>query len=491
MSNLADLVDIGAGLGADRAAFITDEEVITYGELTDRIAAARGGLRALNVERGDRVAVSQAYPLDFAVAFYAALGIGAIAVPMNPALTAREAAHQLRDSGAKTLIATSEGGEWTNGTDISVVDVGTLRRHPAHADKVAVSSSDTAAILYTSGTTGAPKGAELTHGNLLFNAEVLGETAVLGPAADDVVAGILPPFHTMGLTVLGLALRAGAAVWPMAKFDARRVAELIDARKITILVGVPTHLQMLMHNSTGLTFSTPLERLSTAGAALPQAVRVWAEKRFGVPVIVGYGLTEAAPAVAYNRTDRPLRTSSVGPVLPGVQVKIVAPDGSEVPVGEVGEIAVRGPNVMKGYWGNPIATDRAIRDGWLYTGDVGRLDADNHLYVVDRLKQLIIRGGFNVYPGEVESVLQDHPAVTESAVVGVPDDRVGEEIVAFIVSAGPQVSEAELRNHVSANLAAYKTPRRFIFTSQLPRTPTGKVARSVLPSLADAGPKSQ
>jgi len=490
MTNLADIVDRTADLRGRLAAFVEEDGQISYGELVDRIAAARAALQSLGVGQQDRVAIGLAYAPDFAVAFYATLGIGAVAVPMNPALTAREAAHYLNDSGARILVSPAEtGGKWIAGHDVVLADVGDLLQHPQRAGKVPVDADDTAVILYTSGTTGAPKGAELTHANLLFNATVLGDPAVIGPAPGDVVGGILPLFHTMGLTILNLTLAAGAAMRPIAKFDARRVAELIAAGRITILSGVPTHLQMLMNNSDGLAFPTPLTRLSTAGSGLPQAVRTWAETRLGVAAIEGYGLTEASPAVTYNRTDAPLRTGAVGRPLPGVQIKIVDAQRHEVTGGEPGEIIVRGPNVMKGYWNNPEATRRAITDGWLSTGDVGRVDADGYLYIVDRLKQLIIRGGFNVYPGEVESVLQAHPAVTEAAVAGIPDERVGEEIVAFIVGATAAQFEDRIRDHVRANLAPYKTPRRYIFVADLPRTATGKIARTTLPSLVDREPE--
>lgn len=250
-----------------------------------------------------------------------------------------------------------------------------------------------------------------------------------------------------------------------------------------MLLAVPTHLQMMMTSSEGLSFRTPFRRLSTAGASLPPAVRDWVQGSLGTPVIEGYGLTEASPTIAYNRADVPIRPGSVGHPLPGVDVKIVDPLGTEVATDQLGEIIVRGPNVMKGYWNNPTATDAAITDGWLATGDIGRIDADGYLYMVDRLKQVIIRGGFNVYPGEVEAVLREHPAVAEAAVVGIPDARVGEEIVAFIVGTGASVSEEHLRDYARTNLASYKSPRRFVFATELPRTPTGKIARTQLPSL--------
>ncbi|MHA4853941.1 AMP-binding protein [Rhodococcus sp. MSC1_016] len=482
MYNLANLVDVSADLGSTRPAFVGPNLSMTYRELAEQIGVARAGLLDLGVGGGDRVAVSLTYAPDFAVAFYATLGIGAIAVPMNPALTAREAAHYLDDSGAKILVGRSEAERWVQDKPVTLVDIDQLRRSRDSAPKTSVSIDDTAVLLYTSGTTGVPKGAALTHANLLFNATELADTAIVGPTQTDVVAGVLPLFHTMGITVLNVTLKAGASWWPIEKFEARQVAELIDCGRVTMLTAVPTHLQMLMTSSDGLKFATPMKRLSTAGAGLPPAVRRWAENTLGTPVIEGYGLTEASPAVAYGRADS-LRPGSVGRPLPRVEVKVVDAMGAEVASDELGEIIVRGPNVMKGYWNNPTATDAAITDGWLATGDIGRVDADGYLYIVDRLKQVIIRGGFNVYPGEVEAVLREHPAVAEAAVVGVPDERVGEEITAFVVGTGAPLSEEQLRDYARANLASYKSPRRFVLTTDLPRTPTGKIARTQLPAL--------
>ncbi|TQC49672.1 long-chain fatty acid--CoA ligase [Rhodococcus sp. WS4] len=484
MYNLADLVDVSADLGSTRAAFVGPNEQVTYRELADQISAARAGLRELGVGRGDRVAVSLRYAPDFAVAFYAILGIGAVAVPMNPALTPREASHYLGDSGAQVLVGLDQvDRRWIEGTDVVLVDIDRLRRHEDRSPKTAVAIDDTAVILYTSGTTGVPKGAELTHANMYFNATVLADPAYFGLAQTDVVAGLLPLFHTMGILVLNLTMKAGAAMWPIEKFEARRVAELIAAGRVSAMVGVPTHLQMLMTHSDGLDFPTPLRRLTTAGAGLPPKVQAWAESRLGTPVLEGYGLTEASPTVAHNRADGPIPPGSVGRPLPGVEVKIVDALGTEAATNWLGEIVVRGPNVMKGYWNNPAATAAAISDGWLATGDIGRVDADGYLYIVDRLKQVIIRGGFNVYPGEVEAVLREHPDVAEAAVVGIPDERVGEEIAAFVVSTGAPLTEENLREFARTRLASYKSPRRFVLTTDLPRTATGKIARTQLPAL--------
>lgn len=483
MENLANLVDDAADVRSTRAAFVGSGEPVTYGALAEQVGAARAGLLGLGVKRGDRVALSLTWAPDFAVAFFATLGIGAVAVPMNPALTPREAAHYLADSAAKVLIGDSRVEQWVRDKPVTAVSIDQLRQHRHSGPKTSVSPDDTAVILYTSGTTGVPKGAELTHAGLLFNVDRLSDPAIVGPMESDVVAGLLPLFHTMGITVLNLTLKAGASMWPIEKFEARRMAELLDSGRVSILVAVPTHLQMLMTCSDGLSFPTPLRRLSTAGAGLPPAVRDWATRTLGAPVLEGYGLTEASPTVAFNRVDVPIRSGSVGHPLPGVEVKVVDALGTEVASGQLGEIIVRGPNVMKGYWKNPTATDAAITDGWLKTGDIGRVDADGYLYLVDRLKQVIIRGGFNVYPREVEAVLCEHPAVAEAAVVGIPDARVGEEIVAFIVGTGTPLSEEELRTYARANLAPYKSPRRFVLTTDLPRTASGKIARTQLSAL--------
>ncbi|WP_019201039.1 AMP-binding protein [Tsukamurella sp. 1534] len=476
---LATLADTIAATDAARPAFVGDDFAITYADLTERIAAARAALRDTGVRPGDRVAISLASAPEFAVAFYATLGVGAVAVPVNPALTPREASFYLEDSGAVVLVR-RPGAEWAGSKGLRTIGPEGLQGPGGRREVAAVAPDTTAVLLYTSGTTGVPKGAELTHDNLVFNATALSDPAIIGPSPGDVVAGILPLFHTMGLTVLNVTLLCGAAMWPIEKFDGRRIAELIDGGKISILSGVPTHLQMIMAASDDLSLPAPLRRVSTAGSELPASISEWVKARLGTSVIEGYGLTEASPTVAYNRADTEIRPGSVGRPVPGVDVQIVDPNGDPAEPGSLGHIHVRGPNVMKGYWNQPRATSETVRNGWLATGDVGRVDADGYLYVVDRLKQIIIRAGYNVYPREIETVLSEHPAVAAAVVVGVPDARVGEEIAAFVLGTGAPITEDELRRHASTNLAAYKTPRRYFFTSEFPRTATGKIARAEL-----------
>lgn len=496
MQNLASLVDIGLRHGPDRPVFTGPTGEVSYGQFAQQIATARARLASLGVRKGDRVAIGLAFAPDFAVAFYATLGLGAIAVPMNTTLTPREARYYLEDSGAGVMVAPHDIGQsWASATDVTRVDIEELGSHPdiVSVDAIPdVDGSETAVILYTSGTTGTPKGAELTYSGLWFQLleENLADPAVVGPLRDEVVMGVLPLFHTMGVTVLNLTIQAGAAMWPVKKFDPRTAAEALASGRIDVFVGVPTHVQMLLAASEDLMFTTPVRRLVTAGAALTTNVREAAEQRLGTPVIDGYGLTEASPAVAFNRDGIPIRDGSVGQVLPGVELHIVGTEGTPLPTGDIGEIVLRGPNVMKGYWHKPEATQETIVDGWLKSGDVGRLDNEGNLYIVDRLKQIIIRGGYNVYPGEVEAVLNSCPGVVAGAVTGMPDERVGEEIVALVVC-GEGADEERLRWHMSENLAPYKTPRHYVFVDALPRTATGKIARAELAALLPEPPTTR
>ena len=344
-------------------------------------------------------------------------------------------------------------------------------------------AEDTAVLLYTSGTTGRPKGAELTHANLLRNVEVT-QSDLLRLTSDDVVLGGLPLFHSFGQTVtLNTTIAAGASLLLLPRFDPAAALRLLSKHQATVFAGVPTMYGALMATPD----APALPRLRTCvsgGAALPVEVLHQFEERFACPVLEGYGLSETSPVASFNRPDQLRKPGSIGTPVTGVEMRVVDAEGAPMPVGEVGEIAIRGHNVMKGYWRNPEATAAVLsEDGWFRTGDLARLDEDGYFFIVDRKKDLIIRGGFNVYPREVEEVLYEHPAVAEVAVIGVPHPDLGEEVAAAIaLRPGATATEVELRDFVKAQVAPYKYPRFVWLEAALPKGATGKILkREIVP----------
>jgi long-chain acyl-CoA synthetase len=321
----------------------------------------------------------------------------------------------------------------------------------------------------------------LTHGGLGRNAEVCVRTLVeVGP--DDAVMGCLPLFHSFGLTFgLNSAVLAGAMLTLIPRFDPRKVLEVIERDSVTVFAGVPTMYSALLSvaSEAAPEATRSLRTCVSGGAALPVQVLSDFEKAFGCIILEGYGLSESSPAASFNHPHRPRKVGSIGTPIDGVQMRVVDLDGVEVPQGEAGEIQIRGHNVMKGYWNLPEATKAAITpDGWLNTGDVGRVDEDGYFYIVDRTKDLIIRGGYNVYPREIEEVLYEHPAVAEAAVIGIPHDSLGEEVGAAVaLKQGESTHPDELRDYVKARVAAYKYPRRVWLVDELPKGPTGKVQK--------------
>ncbi|WP_354638369.1 long-chain-fatty-acid--CoA ligase [Kitasatospora camelliae] len=489
MTNLASLLVSSARAHGERTAVRQDGTVLTYAALEDASARLAGLLHADGVRPGDRVALVLPNVALFPVAYYAVLRVGAVAVPMNPLLKAREMAFVLRDSGARTVLtappladevagAAAETGAGSLIVEASAFDTLLGGIPPLHgvAERAA---ADTAVILYTSGTTGTPKGAELTHHNLLSNAVTCVETLFeLGP--DDVLFGGLPLFHAFGQTcAMNAAVAAGAALTLLPRFDPQQALEILRRDGVTVFLGVPTMYTALLNSGAPDGDGLPLVRLAVSGgSALPVEVLHTFERAFGTVVLEGYGLSETAPVASFNHPDRPRRPGSIGLPVRGVELKLVAADRTPVGPGEVGEIAIRGDNVMKGYWNRPEATAEAFQDGWFHTGDLARVDEDGFYSIVDRSKDLIIRGGYNVYPREIEEVLYEHPAVAEAAVVGVPDEHHGEEVAAVIVLREGERTTADLiREHVRRRVAAYKYPRIVTFTDQLPKGATGKILK--------------
>jgi long-chain acyl-CoA synthetase len=333
-------------------------------------------------------------------------------------------------------------------------------------------ADDTAVILYTSGTTGKPKGAELTHANLRRNVEVAAGLFDLGD--DGVTLGALPLFHSFGQTCgLNATVFSGGCLTLIPRFDPTKALEIIQRDKVTVFEGVPTMYAAMLNVADADSYDTSsLEICVSGGAAMPVEIMRGFEERFGCKVLEGYGLSETSPIASFNHPDRERKPGSIGTPIDGVEMKLAdEQDG-------VGEIAIRGHNVMKGYWRNPEATNEVMRDGWFHTGDLAQVDDDGYFFIVDRKKDMIIRGGYNVYPREIEEVLYEHPAVREAAVVGVPHDELGEEVGAAVaLKDGAEVSADELQAFVKDQVAAYKYPRRIWFVDELPKGPTGKILK--------------
>ena len=487
--NLAELLSRNAAAHGPRIAVELGDESLSYTELDMLAGRVAALLAARGVAPGERVGVMLPNLLEFPVLYYGALRAGAVVVPMNPLLKAREIAHYLRDSGAVLLFAhevsVGEATTGAEGTAVTIVPVGPgsltdlLAAHPEPAPARTGEGQDTAVILYTSGTTGVPKGAELTHTNLVRNAEV-GAASLLRLGPDDVVLGCLPLFHVFGQScAMNAAVTAGSRLTLLPRFDPALALRTIQQRQVTVFEGVPTMFAAMLaaHAQQPRTrVASSLRVCASGGASLPVEVLHGFEAAFGCPVLEGFGMSETSAVASFNHADRPRKPGSIGTPIEGVELRLVEEkDG-------VGELCVRGHNVMKGYWGRPDATAETIVDGWLHTGDLARADEDGYYYIVDRKKDLIIRGGYNVYPREIEEVLHEHPAVAEAAVIGIPHAALGEEIAAAVaLHTGHAASADELREYVRARVAPYKYPREVWVLDALPKGATGKILKREIP----------
>jgi long-chain acyl-CoA synthetase len=487
--NLAQNLLDTAGAQPARTAVKLEDVGISYAALDNASARVAGLLRAKGLRAGDRVGVMLPNVPHFAMAYYGVLRAGGAVVPMNVLLKEREVAFYLGDSGAKLVLAWHEfadaarSGATEAGAECLLVASGEFERLLATADPLPDAAErdddDTAVILYTSGTTGTPKGAELTHGNLARNTDVAVELFGLTP--DSVVLGALPLFHAFGQTCgLHAALRAGSSLALVPRFDPGRVLETIQREQVTVFQGVPTMYSALLNHPDRDRFDTSsLSTCASGGAALPVEVLRGFEEAFSCKVLEGYGLSETSPIASFNPPDRERRPGSIGVPVDGVEMRVVDDERRPVAQGEVGEIAIRGHNIMRGYWNRPDATAEAIdAEGWFYSGDVATVDADGYFFIVDRKKDMIIRGGYNVYPREIEEVLYEHPAVREAAVIGIPHSELGEEVAAAVaLKPGEDLSADDLRSFVKSQVAAYKYPRAVWFVDDLPKGPTGKILK--------------
>ncbi|MEU9144596.1 long-chain fatty acid--CoA ligase [Streptomyces sp. NPDC048349] len=492
MTNLALNLARTAAANPDRTAIQWDGLALDYRSLEERSARVAGWLTAQGVGPGDRVAVLLPNIPHFAVVYYGVLRAGAVAVPMNPLLKSAEIRYSAGDCGARLILAwgqaLAEAGAAAAELGIGCVDVTAeefgvaLAAAEPRSEVVERHTDDLAVLLYTSGTTGRPKGARLTHGNLGSNTAAV--VRLLRMSASDTVFGGLPFFHVFGQTCgLNAAVLTGARVTLLPRFDASKALEILARDRVTVMEGVPTMFLGLLAaaeaaGSTGLTGDSGLRLSVTGGSAMPVEVLHRFESAFGCPVVEGYGLSETAPVVTFGSLDGPRKPGSIGTPIDGVRVRLIDDGGKEVAEGEVGEIAVQGPNVMPGYWNRPEADEAAFADGWFRTGDLARRDEDGFYFIVDRKKDLVIRGGYNVYPREIEEVFYEHPAVAEAAVVGVPHEVHGEEVAAVVtLKPGAEATADELRAFVKARVAPYKYPRIVQLVQGLPKGPTGKILK--------------
>ena len=488
MTNLADNLTRTAEQHGDRPAVKLDDLVVTYAELQDGARRVAALLKSKGVGPGDRVGLVMPNVPPFPVVFYGALAIGAVVVPMNPLLKGREVTYYLEDSGASIVFAwkdmAAEAGKGAAEVGIECVEVGpdfaeVLGGHDPDEEVVDREDDDTAVLLYTSGTTGQPKGAELTHHSMGTNAATSAETLV-ELTEEDVVMGCLPLFHVFGLTCgLNASVLKGSCMTLLPRFDADKALSMVARDQVTVFEGVPTmYAGMLNAEGAEAADMSSLRTCISGGSAMPVEVMKKFEERFDCIVLEGYGLSETSPVASFNQPDQERKPGSIGTAVRGVEMKVVDDDGADVAQGEVGEIVIRGENVMKGYWGREEETLEAIKDGWFHTGDLAKIDEDGYFFIVDRKKDLIIRGGYNVYPREVEEALYEHESVAEVAVIGISDDDLGEEVGAAVaLKSGQKVSTEDLQAFAKEQLAAYKYPRVVWIVDELPKGPTGKILR--------------
>jgi long-chain acyl-CoA synthetase len=519
MLNISMLVEHHARITPDREAIVSGPVRLTYGQLDAMACRLAGALRALGIRAGDHVALSCPNTPHFPVAYFGILKAGAVVVPLNVLLKAREIEHHLRDSDAVAYLCFEGTAELPMGrmgheafravdgcrhfvvltTDASAASgvaghptmEQLLRGQPAAMEAVPREADDTAVLLYTSGTTGLPKGAELTHANMVLNAVASRDMCLpLIGAGYSTALAVLPLFHSFGQTsVMNANLLQGNRVVLLPRFEPAAVLEAMRTEGVNAFAGVPTMYWALLrhveeHAVDVESIAASLKVCCSGGAPIPVEILHAFDARFGVQILEGYGLSETSPVATFNQIGRPRRPGSIGLPVWGCEVKVVDEHDAEVPRGELGEIVIRGHNVMKGYYRKPDATAEALRGGWFHSGDVARMDEDGYLFIADRLKDLIIRGGMNVYPREVEDVLLTHPAVSIAAVIGVPHAEHGEEVKAFVIRRpGASVTEEELVAWSRETMAAFKYPRSVEFVEALPMTATGKVLKRELRAL--------
>ena len=505
MLNLAILLELSARRDPGKVAVIFEDMKLRYAEINGAANKIANGLVKLGVQPGDKVALMLPNTPHFVICYYAVLKTGATVVPLNVLFKRNEVEYHLEDSDAVALIAWEgflgeaiEGFQQAEGCRRLLVAQapGSTAELPAGAlaldalladnpptfDTFQTMPDDTAVILYTSGTTGRPKGAELTHLNMFFNA-MCGAEKVLRTDSDEIGLAVLPLFHSFGQTcVMNALLYAGATLTLVPRFEPQKALEVMERDRVTYFAGVPTMYFYLLNFPEANKYDlSALRRCCSGGAAMPVEVMHAFNKKYNVTILEGYGLSETSPVASFNQLDAEPKPGSIGRPIWGIDMRCVDSDGREVPTGELGEIVIRGHNIMKGYYKRPEATTETIKDGWFHSGDIAYKDEDGFFFIKDRVKDMIIRGGFNIYPREIEEVLYAHPAIAEAAVIGVPNQALGEEVKAVVaLKPGQSASEQEIIDYCKERMAAYKYPRSVEFREVLPKTATGKILKREL-----------
>lgn len=484
---------------------------VTYQTLLAQVTKLSAYLYEKGVRKGDRIGIMLPNCPHYVVAFFAAARLGAIVVQVNPMYTAREVEYTLADSGAKALVVMDRLYAGIAGADsVKTLDSLILVSLAPNADleipangvafqqalqqdlsipapAVVDPAEDVAVLQYTGGTTGRSKGAMLTHRNLVANTWQSIEMLGCDISEKDKILAVIPLFHVYGMTVaMNMSLFAGAGLILLPRFDVEEVLQAIKTHRPRFYPGVPTMYLAIAHHPNAQEYGIDAIDICNSGSApLPFEVKQLFESKTGGMIMEGYGLSEASPVTHTNRYNLPHKPNSIGPVAVGTESAIVDLGGSGefVPVGQLGELVIKGPQVMKGYWNMPEETSATLRDGWLYTGDIARMDEEGYYYIVDRKKDMIISSGFNVYPRDIEDVLYQHPNVREAVVVGVPDEYRGESAKAFIVLKEQQEGIDYVQQFDAfcrENLAPYKVPRQYEFRTELPKTAVGKILRRAL-----------
>ncbi|MEH7386781.1 fatty acid--CoA ligase family protein [Bacillus sp. JJ1521] len=512
--NLSTRLGETAKKNFDKPAYIFQGNVSTYAELDGAVTKFASGLEKLGIKKGDHIALVLGNTPHFVIGFYGALRLGATVIPINPIYTPDEIGYIVNNGDVRVIITLDllvplfekmnehlpyvehliacETPQGVN-SKVEVSKLSIYRKLKSFSYLVGsgdpsfveptLKDDDVAVILYTSGTTGKPKGAMLTHKNLFSNARDVAE--YLKISEHDRVITTLPMFHVFCLTVaLNAPLMNGGTMLIVPKFSPMEIFQIAKDYKATIFVGVPTMYNFLLQYPEGNPEDLSSLRLCVSGgAAMPVALLKSFEQKFQVLVSEGYGLSEASPVTCFNPLDRPRKPGSIGTNIVNVENKVVDENGEELPIGQVGELIVRGPNVMKGYYKMPEESDATLRNGWLYTGDLAKMDEEGYFYIVDRKKDMVIVGGYNVYPREVEEVLYNHPNIVEAAVLGVPDTNQGEAVYCYVVKNDQNLTEENLLEYCREHLAKYKIPSKIEFIEELPKNTTGKILRRALKDL--------
>ncbi|MGQ5537927.1 long-chain-fatty-acid--CoA ligase [Neobacillus sp. M.A.Huq-85] len=494
---LKELIETNISQFGEYPFLYFNEKQYTNVETKNFADSFAAGLSNKGIAKGDRVIVVMPNCPEVVFAYQGISRAGAIIVPIMFTLHSKEIQYIAHNSGAKAVITSSPVLEKVEKAliDLPVKPIIIAADLPSNTNLVNfydvmdnfnqdhfgqnANEEETAVILYTSGTTGNPKGVMLTHKNLYSNAL---NSAKHSGTERGTTLGVLPLAHVYGLTISNVCFLTGSSIVVFSQFDVKKVFKAIEHYKVKTFSAVPAMIHAMVSYPEARSYDiSSLESVGSGSAPLPVALYQAFAEKFAAPVYEGYGLSEAAPVVTAHRKGIPIKPGSVGVPIPGVEVKIVDDLGEELTMGEVGELIVRGDNVTPGYYQNPEETMQVLKDKWFYTGDMARVDDEGYVYIVDRKKDLIIRGGFNIYPRDVEEILNAHVEVYEAAVVGVPDERMGEEMVACVVKMqGSRVSEYELIRHCQLHLAKNKTPRKIIFLESLPRNGVGKILKTQL-----------